>query len=153
MFSVVMKTKSRQETFDLAIRVGAALDFPLVVFLHGKMGMGKTVFSKGFVKGLGIDDEVTSPTYTIVNEYGNPPRVFHFDLYRLFDSNELYEMGFEDYLNQGATLLLEWPDLATEYALEPKLDITLKSDLNTPDEREIILETTHPEIMRLLKKI
>ncbi|MGV8905122.1 MAG: tRNA (adenosine(37)-N6)-threonylcarbamoyltransferase complex ATPase subunit type 1 TsaE [Acetobacterium sp.] len=153
MFSVIMKTKSREATFDLAKRLGAAFTFPLVIFLHGGMGMGKTVFSKGFIKGLGLDDEVTSPTYTIVNEYGAPPKVFHFDLYRLFDGNELYEMGFEDYLNQGATLLLEWPDLAVDYALEPKLEITLKSDLNTPDEREIILESRDLEIIDILKKI
>jgi len=62
-------------------------------------------------------------------------------------------MGFEDYLNQGATLLLEWPALALDYTLEPKLEITLSSDINTPDEREITLATNHPEIMRILKKI
>ncbi|MBK5243490.1 MAG: tRNA (adenosine(37)-N6)-threonylcarbamoyltransferase complex ATPase subunit type 1 TsaE [Eubacteriaceae bacterium] len=153
MVSITMKTKSSGETFDIAKRLGQALTFPLVIFLHGGMGMGKTIFSKGFVEGLGLEDEVTSPTYTIVNEYGDPPRVFHFDLYRLCDKNDLYEMGFEDYLNQGATLLLEWPDLAFDYDLEPKLEITLKSNLDFPDEREIVLETTHPEIMRLLKKI
>jgi len=153
MFSMVMKTKSREATFDFAKRLGVAFTFPLVIFLHGGMGMGKTVFSKGFVKGLGFDDEVTSPTYTIVNEYGEPPKVFHFDLYRLFDGNELYEMGFEDYLNQGATLLLEWPDLAADYALESKLEITLKSDLKTPGEREIILETRDPEIIGILKNL
>lgn len=153
MFSIGFKTKSSQETFDFAKKLAGELNFPLVVFLHGVMGMGKTVFSKGFVEGLGLDDEVTSPTYTIVNEYGNPPRVFHFDLYRLRDENELYEMGFEDYLNQGVTLLLEWPALALDYTLEPKLEITLSADMNTPDEREIILTTNHPEIMRSLKKI
>lgn len=153
MFSIIMKTKSREATFEVAKRLGKALTFPLIIFLYGEMGMGKTVFSKGFVEGLGIEDEVTSPTYTIVNEYGNTPKVFHFDLYRLYDKNELYEMGFEDYLNQGATLLLEWPELAVDYALEPKLEITLKANLDFPDEREIILETTHPDIIRLLKKI
>ncbi|KNZ43232.1 tRNA (adenosine(37)-N6)-threonylcarbamoyltransferase complex ATPase subunit type 1 TsaE [Acetobacterium bakii] len=153
MFSVAVKTKSSQETFAFAKRLGGKLNFPLVVFLHGSMGMGKTVFSKGFVEGLGLEDEVTSPTYTIVNEYGNPPRVFHFDLYRLRDENELYEMGFEDYLNQGATLLLEWPALALDYLLEPRLEITLSADMNTPDEREIMLATNHPEIMHILKKI
>lgn len=153
MFSTVVRTKSSQETFDFGKKLGAALTFPLVVFLHGEMGMGKTVFAKGFVKGCGIDDEVTSPTYTIVNEYGTPPRIFHFDLYRLFDENELYEMGFEDYLNQGATLLLEWPELALNYALEPRLLITLRSDVTTPEEREIFLETRHPEIAGILEKI
>jgi len=153
MFSIVVKTKSSRETFAFAKRLGENLNFPLVIFLHGSMGMGKTVFSKGFVEGLGLDDEVTSPTYTIVNEYGDPPRVFHFDLYRLRDENELYEMGFEDYLNQDATLLLEWPALALNYILEPRLEITLSADVKTPDEREIILETKHPEIMSILKKI
>lgn len=153
MLSKTIKTKSSQETYDFGKRLGEACCFPLVVFLHGEMGAGKTVFSKGFVKGLGIDDEVTSPTYTIVNEYGDPPRIFHFDLYRLQDGDELYEMGFEDYLNQGGTLILEWPDLLADDVFEHKLEITLKSDVQTPDQREIVLETDDPEIMEILNTI
>lgn len=145
-------SKSSQETFDFGKRLGEAIDFPLVVFLHGEMGMGKTIFSKGVVNGMGLDDEVTSPTYTIVNEYGNPPRIFHFDLYRLSDGEELYEMGFEDYLTQGCTLLLEWPDLLKNDSFEAKLEITLKSDIDSPDEREIILKTDNSKIEKLLNK-
>lgn len=153
MLEKKITTKSSQETFDFGKRLGEAIDFPLIVFLQGEMGMGKTVFAKGFVKGMGLDDEVTSPTYTIVNEYGNPPRIYHFDLYRLQDGEELYEMGFEDYLNQGCTLLLEWPDLLENDSFQAKLEITLKSELDTPDEREIILKTDNPKIAQLLKKI
>ncbi|MBC3886894.1 tRNA (adenosine(37)-N6)-threonylcarbamoyltransferase complex ATPase subunit type 1 TsaE [Acetobacterium paludosum] len=150
MLTKTIKTKSSQETYDFGKHLGEALSFPLVIFLRGEMGAGKTVFAKGFVKGMGIDDEVTSPTYTIVNEYGDPPRVFHFDLYRLQDGGELYEMGFEDYLNQEGTLILEWPDLLLDDSFEHKLEITLKSDFHSPDEREIILVTSDVKIEQLL---
>ena len=153
MLSKTIKTKSSQETYDFGKRLGEAFSFRLVVFLRGEMGAGKTVFSKGFVKGMGIDDEVTSPTYTIVNEYGDPARIFHFDLYRLQDGDELYEMGFEDYLNQAGTLILEWPDLLADDVFEHKLEITLKSAVATPDQREIVLETDDPEIIEILNTI
>ncbi len=146
-------TKSSQETFDFGKQLGEAIDFPLIIFLQGQMGAGKTLFSKGFVAGMGLLDEVTSPTYTIVNEYGDPPRVFHFDLYRLQDPDELYEMGFEDYLSQGCTLLLEWPDLVLEDNLEPKLEIRFESHFDTPDDREIILRTDNEKVAQRLNSI
>lgn len=146
-------TKSSQETFDFGKYLGEAIDFPLIIFLQGEMGAGKTLFSKGFVAGMGLDDEVTSPTYTIVNEYGNPPRIFHFDLYRLQDPDELYEMGFEDYLGQGCTLLLEWPDLVLEDQFEPKLEISLVSHLETPEQREIILKTDNQKVAQILNSL
>jgi len=146
-------TKSSQETFDFGKYLGEAIDFPLIIFLQGEMGAGKTLFSKGFVAGMGLDDEVTSPTYTIVNEYGNPPRIFHFDLYRLQDPDELYEMGFEDYLSQGCTLLLEWPDLVLEDQFEPKLEICLVSHLETPEQREIILKTDNQKVAQILNSL
>ena len=146
-------TKSSQETFDFGKHLGEAIDFPLVIFLQGEMGAGKTLFSKGFVAGMGLSDEVTSPTYTIVNEYGNPPKIFHFDLYRLQDPDELYEMGFEDYLSQGCTLLLEWPDLISDYSFEPKLEIILTSQLDTPEQREIILKTDNQKVAQIFNHI
>ncbi|MDO9493323.1 tRNA (adenosine(37)-N6)-threonylcarbamoyltransferase complex ATPase subunit type 1 TsaE [Acetobacterium sp.] len=146
-------TKSSQETFDFGKYLGEAIDFPLIIFLQGEMGTGKTLFSKGFVAGKGLDDEVTSPTYTIVNEYGNPPRIFHFDLYRLQDPDELYQMGFEDYLNQGCTLLLEWPELVLEDQFDPKLEISLESRLETPEQREIILKTDNLKVAQILNSL
>ncbi|AFA49698.1 tRNA (adenosine(37)-N6)-threonylcarbamoyltransferase complex ATPase subunit type 1 TsaE [Acetobacterium woodii] len=145
-------TKSSQETFDFGKYLGEVIDFPLTIFLQGEMGAGKTLFSKGFVAGKGLTDEVTSPTYTIVNEYGDPPTIFHFDLYRLHDLDELYEMGFEDYLTQGCTLLLEWPDLIAADLFEAKLVIVLKTQLSNPDEREITLKTGDAKIKQLLSK-
>jgi len=146
-------TKSSQETFDFGKYLGEAIDFPLIIFLQGEMGAGKTLLSKGFVAGMGLSDEVTSPTYTIVNEYGDPPRVFHFDLYRLQDPDELYEMGFEDYLSQGCTLLLEWPDLVLQDQFEAKLEICLVSHLETPEQREIILKTDNQKVAQILNSL
>ncbi|KAF5087270.1 tRNA (adenosine(37)-N6)-threonylcarbamoyltransferase complex ATPase subunit type 1 TsaE [Acetobacterium wieringae] len=146
-------SKSSQDTYDFAKQLGEAIRFPLIIFLQGGMGAGKTLFSKGFVAGMGLLDEVTSPTYTIVNEYGNPPRVFHFDLYRLQDPDELYEMGFDDYLSQGCTLLLEWPDLVLDEAFEPRLEISLESRLETPEQREIILRTDNQKVAQVLNAL
>lgn len=148
-----IRTKSSQETFDFGKYLGEAMDFPLIIFLQGEMGAGKTVFSKGFVTGMGLDDEVTSPTYTIVNEYGNPPKIYHFDLYRLSDPDELYEMGFDDYLNQGCTLLVEWPDLIMADVFEDRLDVTIRTRIDAPDEREIILKTDNRRIETIIENL
>lgn len=156
MAKMVLKeltTRSREETFHLGKVLGEILDFPLIIFLCGEMGTGKTLFSKGFVVGKGLDDVVTSPTYTMVNAYGQGPQVYHFDLYRLQDVDELYEMGFEDYLNQDSTLLLEWPDLILNEHFEPKLEIDLSVQSDSPDERKIVLKTTDPRIAKALKQV
>jgi tRNA threonylcarbamoyladenosine biosynthesis protein TsaE len=153
MFKKRICTKSSQETFDFGKDLGKAIDFPLIIFLQGEMGAGKTVFAKGFVAGMGLDDEVTSPTYTIVNEYGHPPKIYHFDLYRLSDPDELYEMGFDDYLSQGCTLLVEWPDLIMEDVFKDRLEVTIITRIDVPDEREIILKTDNKRIAAIIENL
>jgi|LGVE01.1.fsa_nt_gb tRNA threonylcarbamoyladenosine biosynthesis protein TsaE len=153
MFSFEKRTVSSKETYNFGKQLGEVLNFPLIVFLNGEMGMGKTVFAKGFAKGSDIEEEVTSPTYTIVNEYGDEKKIFHFDLYRLGNASELYEMGFEDYLTQGATLLVEWPELITDFSLEPKLEIKITAELSKPNERFFLLKTNNLEIIKGLKRI
>lgn len=84
---------------------------------YGKMGAGKTTFIKAICKELGVDDEVTSPTFSIVNEYRSDTTaelVYHFDFYRIKKLEEVYDMGFEDYFYSGAVCLIEWPELIEE---------------------------------------
>ncbi len=101
-------TKNERETESLGEQFAKSLKPGTVVALRGEMGAGKTVFVRGIAKGLGIDARVTSPTYTIVNEYNTTPPMFHFDLYRLGSADELFEIGFDDYLARGGICLIEW---------------------------------------------
>ncbi|MGL4607314.1 MAG: tRNA (adenosine(37)-N6)-threonylcarbamoyltransferase complex ATPase subunit type 1 TsaE [Eubacteriaceae bacterium] len=153
MFSIDFNTESSEETFHLGERLGEVLEFPCVIFLYGGMGLGKTLFSKGIVSGMGIEEDVTSPTYTVVNVYGDPPKVFHFDLYRLQDTQELYEMGFEDYLDQGAVVIIEWPDLACSYNFEDKLDVWIEPIQDNLEKRHIIFKTESSKLCVPLNKL
>ena len=106
------------ETEALGCRLGAALSPGSVVAYRGGLGMGKTAFTRGLAKGLGYTGRVTSPTFTIVNEYeGNIP-LFHFDMYRLTSSDDLFDIGWEDYLARGGVCAVEWSERVTD-ALPP----------------------------------
>ena len=86
-----------------------------VIFLEGDLGAGKTAFVRGLARGLGIADRVTSPTFTIVNEYdGGRLPLFHFDMYRLGSTDELFEIGWEDYLGRGGVCAVEWSENVRE---------------------------------------
>ncbi len=95
-----------------------------VVAFRGGMGAGKTAFVRGFARGLGEKGRVTSPTYTIVNEYLTTPPLFHFDLYRLESADELFEIGFDDYLSRGGICMIEWSENADgEVSFSHRIDI------------------------------
>ena len=102
---------SERETEDLGARLGAALRPGTVIAYTGDLGAGKTAFTRGLARGLGVTDRVTSPTYTIVNEYlsGRLP-LFHFDMYRLESSDDLFDIGWEDYLERGGVCAVEWSE-------------------------------------------
>lgn len=99
-----------------------------VIALRGDLGAGKTAFTRGLARGLGIPDPVTSPTYTIVNEYpdGRLP-LFHFDMYRLSDAEELFDLGWEDYLSRGGVCAVEWSENVWD-ALEAPIVVELRKD-------------------------
>lgn len=105
----VFYTKNEEQTTLLGERVGELLKAGDVVTLDGDLGAGKTHFTYGIAKALGVDEYITSPTFTIVNEYrsGNLP-LFHFDAYRLSSEEELYDIGYEDYLAQNGVAVVEW---------------------------------------------
>lgn len=104
-------TKSPEQTELLGKKLAELLRPGDVIAYYGDLGAGKTAFTRGLAAGLGIREAVTSPTYTIVNEYlsGRMP-LFHFDMYRLSSSEELFDIGWEDYLNRGAVCAVEWSE-------------------------------------------
>ena len=102
---------NEQETEALGQRLAAALSPGAVVAYRGGLGMGKTAFTRGLAKGLGYSGRVTSPTFTIVNEYeGGRLPLFHFDMYRLEDVDALFVIGWEDYLDRGGICAVEWSE-------------------------------------------
>lgn len=114
-------------TLALGDRLARSVAVPQVVFLRGELGAGKTTLSRGFLLGRGHKGSVKSPTYTLVEPYesmlGGP--VFHLDLYRLGNAQELTYLGLDDYLSAQGIVLIEWPERAEEYLPLPTLDITL----------------------------
>ena len=110
---------SAEETARLAARLAETLGPGAVVAFTGDLGAGKTAFTRGLARGLGVQERVTSPTFTIVNEYlGGRLPLFHFDMYRLGSADELYDIGWEDYLARGGVCAVEWSENVSD-ALEP----------------------------------
>ena len=121
-------TNSPAETEAIGAALAAVLTPGSIVAYTGDLGAGKTAFTRGLARGLGCDDRVTSPTYTIVNEYlsGRMP-LFHFDMYRLGSSDDLFDIGWEDYLLRGGVCAVEWSenvDDAMENAIYVRIEKT-----------------------------
>ena len=119
-------TNSEEETEALGARLGVALQPGAVIAFTGDLGAGKTAFTRGLARGLGIADRVTSPTFTIVNEYeGGRLPLFHFDMYRLGSSDELFDIGWEDYLFRGGVCAVEWSENVAD-ALEEAISVNIR---------------------------
>ena len=119
-------TTSPEETEKIGAALGSVLSAGTVVAYLGDLGAGKTAFTRGLARGLGISDPVTSPTYTIVNEYlGGRMPLFHFDMYRLHSSDDLWDIGWEDYLERGGICAVEWSENVAD-AMEDAIIITIE---------------------------
>ena len=116
--------KTEQDMEALGSRIARALPTGGFVALCGDLGAGKTVLCRGAGRALGLD-HLSSPTFTIVQEYPTVPPLFHFDAYRLADEDELYAMGFEDYLDRSGLILMEWADRVTGALPRERLDIEI----------------------------
>jgi len=101
---------SYEDTFKFGFSFGQKCKGGEVFLLSGELGSGKTVFTKGFAKGLGLNELIISPTFNIVNEYSGHLKLFHFDLYRLASCDELFDIGFDDYRSDDSVCILEWGD-------------------------------------------
>lgn len=132
-------THSADETQALGQKLASRLAPGDVIAYFGDLGAGKTAFTRGLAQGLGITDPVTSPTYTIVNEYlsGRIP-LFHFDMYRLSSSDELFDIGWEDYRSRGGVCAVEWSE-NVEDALQDAIRVTIEKDADEPDTRHITI--------------
>ena len=111
---MTVETHSVSETEALGERLAKCLSSGSVVALYGDLGAGKTALVRGMARGLEITESVSSPTFTIVNEYPGHPGLFHFDLYRLKNAEELYAIGWEDYLDRDGVCVVEWSENAPE---------------------------------------
>ena len=131
-------TNSPAETEAVGAALGAILPAGTILAYKGDLGAGKTAFTRGLARGLGCDDLVTSPTYTIVNEYlsGRLP-LFHFDMYRLASSDDLWDIGWEDYLERNGVCAVEWSE-NVEDAMEDAISVTIEK--LGEDARRITLE-------------
>ena len=119
-------TNSPAQTEEVGMQLAEQLKPGTVIAYRGDLGAGKTAFTRGLARGLGILDPVTSPTYTIVNEYlnGRLP-LFHFDMYRLHSADDLFDIGWDDYLERGGVCAVEWSENVEE-ALESPIVVTIE---------------------------
>ena len=119
-------TTSPEETEALGERLAAQLHGGEIIAYRGELGAGKTAFTRGLARGLGLTMRVTSPTYTIVNEYpGGRLPLFHFDMYRLHDADDLFDIGWEDYLERGGVCAVEWSENVAE-AMAGAITVTIE---------------------------
>ncbi len=122
---MIVKTNSEAETEALGERLAKCLRAGAVVALYGDLGAGKTAFVRGMARGLDIRESVSSPTFTIVNEYPGDPALFHFDMYRLKNAEELYGIGWEDYLDRNGICVTEWSERIEEALPEDAVRVTI----------------------------
>lgn len=125
------ETYNSKETFELGYELGKNAKAGEIYRLEGDLGVGKTVFTQGFAKGLGIEEPINSPTFTIVQEY-NEGRIplYHFDVYRIADVDEMDEIGYEEYFFSDGVCLIEWASLVEEIMPEDAIYISIKKDLS-----------------------
>jgi tRNA threonylcarbamoyladenosine biosynthesis protein TsaE len=139
---MTIETKSEDETFALGRRLGSEAKPGDMIALLGDLGVGKTVFAKGFAQGLGITEAISSPTFTIVQIYeeGRIP-LYHFDVYRIGDPEEMEEIGYEDYFFGQGVCLVEWAELIEELMPPQTKWITIQKDLSAGyDNRKITIK-------------
>lgn len=139
---MIYETNSPEETFAFARRLGEEARPGTVYTLTGDLGVGKTVFAQGLARGLGIEEAVGSPTFTIVQVYdeGRLP-FYHFDVYRIGDIEEMDEIGYEDYFYGDGVCLVEWAELIGELLPKTRVEIVIEKDLEKGfDYRRITLQ-------------
>lgn len=140
--TVIYETEKPEETFELGRRMGLKAVPGAVYCLEGDLGVGKTVFTQGFAQGLGVGGQVNSPTFTILQQYedGRMP-LYHFDVYRIGDVEEMEEIGYEDCFFGEGVCLIEWPSLIREILPEDAVWIRIGKDPNRGfDYRKITVE-------------
>ncbi len=141
----IYKTESPAETEKIGERLAASVPYGSVIAMFGDLGAGKTAFTRGFARGMGINADVSSPTFALVNEYtDNRKTLYHFDMYRISGWDDLYSTGYFDYLDEGASLLIEWSENIEAVLPENCVRVTI-SKTEKSDER--IIEITGADLV------
>jgi len=141
MINFEYMSHSADETMDFAQKLAAKLNAGDLIVLNGDLGSGKTKFTEGILKYFGLDSEISSPTFTIVNEYNAKDfNIYHFDVYRFSDSSEFYAIGGEDYLSQGLCII-EWGTIISEALPNDYIEINFEKSNENDDYRLLKIHT------------
>ncbi len=138
---MIFESHAAEDTFAFGEQLGKAAKPGEIYCLEGDLGVGKTVFTQGFAKGLGVEDYVNSPTFTIVKEYDGRLKLYHFDVYRIGDPGEMEEIGYEEYFFGQGVCIVEWPSLIPELIPPEARWVRIEKDLTQGfDYRKITLQ-------------
>ncbi|AEM78063.1 MULTISPECIES: tRNA (adenosine(37)-N6)-threonylcarbamoyltransferase complex ATPase subunit type 1 TsaE [Thermoanaerobacter] len=144
--------KNKDETIALGEKLGRLLRSGDIILLYGELGSGKTVFTKGIAKGLEINEPITSPTFTLVNEHRGRISLYHFDLYRLDDYTALYDIGYEEYFYDEGVCAIEWPERLGPLLPKERLEVIIQKG-EKEDERVILFKDFGRRYEELLKEM
>ncbi len=145
-------SNSIEDTENIGCKLGKLLKKGDVVCLTGDLGAGKTTLSKSIAKGLGVDEHVTSPTFTIINEYVGRIPLYHFDVYRINDIEEMYELGYEEYFYGDGVCIVEWASKIEELIPEEHIWIELKLG-DTENSREFYIKGTNDHFKEIIQNL
>lgn len=147
---IIIETTNAEETFQLGVKIGKQARPGEIYTLNGDLGVGKTVFTQGVARGLGIEEPVNSPTFTIVQVYeeGRMP-FYHFDVYRIGDIEEMEEIGYDDYFFGNGVCLIEWAELIQELLPKQIISVTIEKNPEKGfDYRKITIDGLEKERMK-----
>lgn len=143
--SYIIKTNSPEETIDFARKFSGLLKPNDVITLYGDLATGKTTFTKGVCEYFNADQEATSPTFTLINEYNADLPIFHFDCYRIIHPDEIIMLGFDEYLEKDGIVLIEWPEKIKNHVPEDSIELHLEYI----DDKRRRIEIRSPRLMEL----
>ena len=153
MNTVVLKTAAPEETKQLGEKLAQLLEGGEVICLNGDLGAGKTAFSQGVARGLGVDGPVTSPTFTLINEYIGRLPLYHFDVYRLGGPEEMDDLGYEEYFYGQGVCLVEWAKLVEEVLPQERLEINMTREEDSEETRLILFNPLGRRYQQLVEEL
>ena len=146
-------SKCEEDTMDFASKIAAKLNKKDIIVLTGELGSGKTKFVQGILKYFGLENQISSPTFTIVNEYySDKINIYHFDVYRLADIDEFYAIGGDEYFEKGICLI-EWGEMIEKILPPDYIKVTFKKNEENEEYRELEIEAFGEKDLNIFKKI
>lgn len=149
-YMVKIHLENEDKTKEIGYKLGKLLNENSIICLIGDLGAGKTTLTQSIAKSLEIDDYITSPTFTIVNEYEGRHKLYHFDVYRIGSSDEMYDIGYEEYINSNGVCIIEWANLIEDILPNEYLYIELKYKENS---REIMLNPKGEKYEKMVEEL